>query len=133
MSSNLTEAGPVNPLENASAIAPSEACEGSDTSLELTPIQDEYEGVDWDRVDRYQWPHRDLLRTPSFIWDHGWRLQQRFGDKTTVFLCKYCHLHKIKVTLYKTSRAIISTAGYFAKDINGHQVDSHGPIDYTVF
>jgi len=54
MSSNLTEAGPVDPLENAPAIAPSEACEGSNTSFNTsseTPLQDEYEGVDWDCVD----------------------------------------------------------------------------------
>ena len=63
MSSDLTEAGPVNPPENTPAIAPSEACEGFDTSSESTPLQDEYEGVDWDRIDRYQRPHRDLLRT----------------------------------------------------------------------
>ena len=31
ISSNLTEAGPVNLLENVSVIAPSKACEGSDT------------------------------------------------------------------------------------------------------
>jgi len=67
MSSNLTEADPVNPPENVPVIAPSEACEGSDTSSESTSLLDEYEGVDWDRVDRYQRPYRDLLRTPSFI------------------------------------------------------------------
>jgi len=53
MSSHLTEAGPVNSAENASIIAPSEACEGSDTSLESTPLEDEYEGLNWDRVERY--------------------------------------------------------------------------------
>ena len=45
MSSDFTKAGPVNPLKNAPVIAPSEACEGSNTLLELTPLQDEYEGV----------------------------------------------------------------------------------------
>ena len=50
MSSDLTEAGPVNPVDNAPEIVPSKACEGSDTSSESTPLQDEYEGLDWDRV-----------------------------------------------------------------------------------
>ena len=67
MSSNLTEASPINPLENALVIAPSEACEGSNTSSESTSLQDEYKGVDWDHVDQYQRPYQDLLRTPSFI------------------------------------------------------------------
>jgi len=75
MSSNLTKTGPINPPENAPVIAPSEAYKGSNTSsntsLELTPLQDKYEGVNWDRLDRYQWPYQDLLRTPSFIWDYS--------------------------------------------------------------
>jgi len=53
MSSHLTKASPVNLVENASIIAPSEACKGSDTLLELTPLKDEYEGLNWDRVERY--------------------------------------------------------------------------------
>ena len=57
MSSNLTETGPVNPPENALAVAPSEACKGSDTSSESTPLQDEYEGVNWDCMGQYQRPH----------------------------------------------------------------------------
>jgi hypothetical protein len=50
MSSNLTEAGPVNPSENMPVITPSKACKGSNILLELTPIQDKYKGVNWDRV-----------------------------------------------------------------------------------
>jgi len=53
MSSYLTKAGPVNSVENASIIAPSEACEGFNTLLELTPLKDEYKGLNWDRVERY--------------------------------------------------------------------------------
>jgi hypothetical protein len=53
MSSHLSKAGPVNSAENISIIAPSEAYEGSDTSSELTPLEDEYEGLNWDRVERY--------------------------------------------------------------------------------
>ena len=57
MSSNLTKASPINLAENAPiiapAIAPSKACERSDTLLELTPLPDEYEGLNWDRVEKY--------------------------------------------------------------------------------
>ena len=97
------------------------------------PPQDEYKGFDWNHIERYQKPHQDLLKTPSFIWDHGWWLQQRFGEKTIVFLCKYCHLHKIKITLYKTGKAITFAAGHFVKDMDGHRVDFYSFIDYTMF
>ena len=45
MSSNFTKAGPINPLENVSVIAPSKAYKGFNTLLESTSLQDEYEGV----------------------------------------------------------------------------------------
>ena len=45
MSSHLSTAGPVNLAENMSEIAPSKACEGSNTLLELTPLKDEYKGL----------------------------------------------------------------------------------------
>jgi hypothetical protein len=38
MSSYLTKASPIDLVENAPTIAPSEACERSDTLLELTPL-----------------------------------------------------------------------------------------------
>ena len=42
MFSNLTKASPINPLENAPVIAPSETCKGSNTLfnilLKLTPL-----------------------------------------------------------------------------------------------
>ena len=48
MSFYFTEAGPVNSVENASAIAPSKAYKGSDSLSELTPLKDEYKGFNWD-------------------------------------------------------------------------------------
>ena len=53
MSSYLSKAGPINLAENMSAIAPSKACEGSNTLLELTPLKDKSEGLNWDYVERY--------------------------------------------------------------------------------
>ena len=53
ISSHLSKADPINLVENTSVIAPSEAYEGSDTLLELTPFKDEYEGLNWDRVEGY--------------------------------------------------------------------------------
>jgi len=45
MYSHLSKAGPINLAENMSVIAPSEAYKGSDTLLELTPLKDEYKGL----------------------------------------------------------------------------------------
>ena len=53
MSSYLSKANPINLVEKTSIIAPSEAYEGSNTLLKLTPLKDEYEGLNWDRIERY--------------------------------------------------------------------------------
>jgi len=45
MSSQPTEASPVNLAENTPIIAPSKAYKGSNTSLESTPLQDKYKGL----------------------------------------------------------------------------------------
>jgi len=45
MSPYLTKAGPVDLAENAPKIAPSEAYEGSNALLELTPPKDKYKGL----------------------------------------------------------------------------------------
>ena len=51
MSSDLTEASPINLLENAPVIAPSKACKGFNILLESTPVQNKYKGVNWDCID----------------------------------------------------------------------------------
>ena len=53
MSSYLSKADPINLAENTSIITPSEAYEDSNTLLELTPPEDEYKGLNWDRIERY--------------------------------------------------------------------------------
>ena len=45
MSSDFTEAGPVNPLENTPIIAPSKAYKGFNTLLKSTSLQDKYKGI----------------------------------------------------------------------------------------
>ena len=45
MSSNLTEAGPVNPPKNTPVITPSKACKGFNILLELILLQNKYKGI----------------------------------------------------------------------------------------
>ena len=53
MSFNLTKIGPINLPENAPAITPSKAYKGSNTLLKSTPLQDEYNGANWDYINQY--------------------------------------------------------------------------------
>ena len=94
-------------MEETPSVAATEVAEASDgDTTESGSVQDDddYTGLDWNKVLRYQRPHSSLKRAPSYIWDHGWRLQQRYGAKSTVWLCKHCYKHDIKVTLYPLTR-----------------------------
>jgi hypothetical protein len=96
-------------MEDIPSVATTEAAEASDDdTTDSVQGDDDYIGLDWNKVPRYQRPQSDLKRTLSYIWDYGWRLQQRYSAKSTVWLCKYCYKHDIKVTLYKTGKATSS-------------------------
>ena len=124
----------IDPVEEIPSIVATKAAEASDgDTTESGSVQDDddYTGLDWNKVLRYQRTHSSLKRAPSYIWDHGWRLQQRYGAKSTVWLCKHCYKHDIKVTLYKTGKATSSAKTHLTKDIEGYQIGQDGEtIDY---
>ena len=74
-------------MEEIHSVADIEAAEASDIdTIESGSVQDDdnYTGLDWDKVLKYQRPHSSLKRAPSYIWDYSWRLQQRYNAKSTV-------------------------------------------------
>ncbi|KAA8615108.1 hypothetical protein PtrSN002B_011378 [Pyrenophora tritici-repentis] len=57
-------------------------------------FEDNYEGIDWDRLPRFIKPPTTSRRTPSWIYRHGYRVVLRSDMTTTYFICKFCHIHK---------------------------------------
>src|SRR2546430_2107683 len=56
---------------------------------------DNYDGINWKRLPDLQKPHHSLKRTPSYIYKYGYRCQSRVKFDQIIFICKYCHIHKI--------------------------------------
>ncbi|KAI1521089.1 hypothetical protein PtrCC142_012334, partial [Pyrenophora tritici-repentis] len=91
----------------AEIVAPFEGSEeatvaSSNTANEASPHMDEaldgdfednYEGIDWDRLPRVIKPPTTSRRTPSWIYRHGYRVVLRSDMTTTYFICKFCHIH----------------------------------------
>src|SRR5438876_1152773 len=73
-----------------------------------------YDSIDWKRLPDYQIPFEELVRNPSFIWKHGYRIQKRSSDKKVYFLCAYCHQHLRKGGLFETEKATSSAKTHLA-------------------
>lgn len=90
-------------------------------NLEDTRLpQRHYKGIDWNRVPAGYGPCPDGLGTStSFIWRHGWRVQERNKARSYHFLCHTCF--RQKGTHTKLIKCATGTGG--AKD---HLKRSHG-------
>ena len=93
---------------------------------------DNYDGIDWKRLPDLQKPHHSLKRTPSFIYKYGYRCQSRVKLEQIIFICKYCHQHKILDCggpgRYDISNANTAAQTHLAKNTPGHGYDKNGKI-----
>ena len=56
--------------------------------------EDNYDGIDWSRLPRFMKPATTSRRTPSWIYQHGYRVVLRSDMETVYFVCNFCHIHK---------------------------------------
>ena len=110
----------------------SEVAEPDDASPQPDTIEeeDDYTGIDWDRLKGFQQPYQGLRRTPSFIWKHGYRIQRRNPPRDVYWQCGYCHQHRIKGGLCQTSKATSSAKSHLKKDNLGYQINKDSVINY---
>ena len=133
MAQDLTDA-------NVSAIAaenlPAPTIPPSEVTVPDEPTDDDnvdnYDGIDWKRLPDLQKPHHSLKRTPSFIYKYGYRCQNRVKLEQIIFICKYCHQHKIidcgGPGRYDISNANTAAQTHLAKNTPGHGYDKNGKI-----
>ena len=95
---------------------------------------DNYDGIDWKRLPDLQKPHHSSKRTPSWIFKYGYRCQSRVNMNQIVFICKYCHTHKIidcgGAGQYDITRATSAAAGHLKANTRGHGYDKNGKITF---
>lgn len=126
-----TEAQPSRPPTApsiAATIATSDAGFDDPEALDEQPDESSYEGLDWDRVPDLMKPLTVSKRNTSWIYRYGYRCVRRSDPKIPVFVCKYCHRHKIPHGQY-VAVSTTSAACHLKQSIAGHGYDKNGVIN----
>ncbi|TKA59147.1 hypothetical protein B0A49_13257 [Cryomyces minteri] len=79
------------------------------TSTPESNLADDYKDIDWSRLPTFQRPYKPLQRNGSWVWQFGYRMQERSSNVSTSSAIK--HLAR--------------------EDIPMHSVDRNGPITPT--
>jgi hypothetical protein len=88
--------------------------------------QDEYDGIDWSRLQQYMKPLATARRATSWIYQHGYCVVERNDPNKIVFICKYCHLHRQPGGRLDVSQATTSAATHLGLRRSGHNLSSDG-------
>ena len=75
-------------------VAPSVASSHTTDKPFNREYEDNYDGIDWSRLPRFMKPATTSRRTPSWIYQHGYRVVLRSDMETVYFVCNFCHIHK---------------------------------------
>ncbi|KAI9786589.1 MAG: hypothetical protein M1839_006138 [Geoglossum umbratile] len=96
---------------------------------------DEYKGINWERLPDLQKPPHTLKRTPSWIYQYGYRCALRSNPERIIFICRYCFEHKFVDTgrsgRYDVTLATTAAASHLRSQTHGHGVGKHGKITFT--
>ena len=131
MPHDLTEANlnaiatPTPTITLSEAVAPDASPSPSDDDN----FETNYDGIDWQRLGRYQKPFKALERNPSFIYKYGYRLQHR-TTKRLYWECKYCHQHAQPGGRFDITSATSSASRHLAEERKGHGYNKHGIIEF---
>lgn len=123
--------------EDTRILALSEAGSASEAEEDAHDIidDDNYEGIDWSRLPESQKPFKSLRRINSFIWQHGYRIQERIasktGEKKVYWECKYCHDHRISKGRFESTQSTSGAVRHLAIDKPGHCLSEAGPIEFS--
>ena len=111
---------------NANTDAPIEVAADSDEDAEL------YDSLDWKRVPHLQRrPYEHSRGTKkSLIYQYGYPVWH-FKKQQKIWLCSYCHQHKIPGGEYVVHSSTSSAASHLAQKLPGHGFDSNGRINFS--
>ncbi len=106
--------------------APSEdpSCDETDTA------EDNYDGIDWNRLPNLQKPSQTSKRKASWIYKYGYRCQNRKNPDLIIWVCRYCHQHKITGRgQYNVTNATSAAANHLKQRSRGHGYNEKGIIE----
>jgi hypothetical protein len=92
-------------------------------------LEDNFDGIDWDRLKLYTKPVTTYLHKKSWVYRHGYRVVHR-KDPTRIFwICHWCHKHKltdISKGVYNTTSACSAAMRHLSEDRPGHRIHAPG-------
>lgn len=119
-------AAPVEASEVAT-IATTEAAEEDDnTGFFLEEDEQDFSGIDWQRIPHLQKPLRTASRKLSWVYKHGWRLVSRLNTKQYWWVCHLCHTRRgigRQTGVLDTSQATSSVSYHLSKT---HRIGKKG-------
>jgi hypothetical protein len=99
---------------------------------ETNTAEDNYDEVDWKRLPDLQKLSHTSTRNSSWIYKYGYRCQSRKNPDQTIWVCHYCHQHKIIDSggkgRYNVTNATSAAAAHLKQRIRGHGYDEKGKI-----
>ena len=131
MSQDLTKENLRNKEEETPIITFSKVADALDEDLseDSADNNSNYSGINWDQLKAFQMLYLELKRTLSFIWKHGYHLQNR-RTKRIYFKCIYCYKHSISGGRFNITNVIIAAKRHLKKNKVGHGYNKYGKIDF---
>ena len=92
-------------------------------------LMDNYDGIDWSRLKRYQLPLTTHKYRKSWVYRHGYRVAWRSNPACIFWVCHYCYHHKatdIGRGIFNTTGSISAAARHLADKKPGHSILAPG-------
>jgi hypothetical protein len=87
-------------------------------------LEDNFEGIDWDRIPLYMKPMATQRSKKSWVYRYGYRVALRKDPTRIYFVCRYCHKHKFidagVSQIYETTRSTSATQRHLREKRRGH-------------
>ena len=124
------EAAIIPPTEGSEEAT--KASDEPDTDSFDERLEDNFEGIDWDRLPRFIKPIASQRHRKSWIYSHGYRVALQGNPQRIYFVCRFCHQHKYidagVTKVYETTNSTSSVHRHLAENRRGH---NHQPPNKT--
>jgi hypothetical protein len=113
----------INPPTEGSEEATIATSESNNTALD-EELEDNFNGIDWDRLPRFMKPIASQRHKKSWVYNYGWRVALRSNPQRIYFVCRYCYEHKLidlgVTKVYETTNSTSSAHRHLGEKRRGH-------------
>jgi hypothetical protein len=83
-------------------------------------LEDNFDDIDWICLSGYIKPLTLSQATRSWVYRHGWCVTLLKDPDRIFFVCRYCHKHRHKGSVYEATRSPTSAARHLEERKHGH-------------